>query len=56
MTSGGPSPTLHNAHIAMGYTTYAHSKIGSHVQVEVRNRLWPAQVVGLPFVPHRYVH
>ena len=54
VTSGGPSPSL-GFPIAMGFVPPAASAVGTPLQVIVRGRAQPAQVVALPFVPHRYV-
>lgn len=53
VTSGGPSPTLGTS-IAMGYVPPSHSALGTRLQVLVRGRAGPAEVVAMPFVPHRY--
>lgn len=53
VTSGGPSPTL-GAPIAMGYVPPSHAELGTELQVLVRGRAGPAEVVATPFVPHRY--
>jgi aminomethyltransferase len=54
VTSGGFSPTL-GAPIAMGYVRRDVSAPGTELQLLVRDNILPAQVVPLPFVPHRYV-
>ncbi len=54
VTSGGPSPTLGGA-IAMGFVPPAFAAVGAPLSVLVRGRPQPAEVVALPFVPHRYV-
>ena len=54
VTSGGFSPTLNRA-IAMGFVHPQHSAAGTQLKVHVRDRLQPAEVTPLPFVPHRYV-
>lgn len=54
VTSGGFSPTL-GAPIAMGYVRRDVSATGTELQLLVRDNILPAQVVPLPFVPHRYV-
>jgi aminomethyltransferase len=54
VTSGGFGPTL-NGPVAMGYVTTAHSEPGAAVKVSGRRGAEPAEVVALPFVPHRYV-
>jgi aminomethyltransferase len=52
VTSGGFGPTV-NAPIAMGYVDAAHSRPGTRVTL-VGRREEPAEIVALPFVPHRY--
>ncbi len=54
VTSGGFSPTLSRA-IALGFVHPDHAAPGTRLQVAVRDRLQPAEVAPLPFVPHRYV-
>ena len=54
VTSGGFGPTV-NGPIAMGYVTSAHAKTGTKLQLVVRGKPLPAEVVALPFAPHRYV-
>ena len=54
VTSGGFSPTLSTA-IAMGFVPPALSLVGTPLSVIVRGKSQPAQVVAMPFVPHRYV-
>jgi aminomethyltransferase len=52
ITSGGFSPTL-GAPVAMGYVPAAAAAPGTRVGVELRGRTLEAEVVRLPFVPHR---
>jgi len=54
VTSGGFSPTL-GVPVAMGYVRRDVSAPGTELQLLVRDNILPAQVVPLPFVPHRYV-
>ncbi len=54
ITSGGPSPSLGGG-VAMAYLPYDHREPGTPVQVVVRGRAQTAEVVPLPFHPHRYV-
>jgi aminomethyltransferase len=54
VTSGGPSPTLGHP-IAMGFVPPGHAELATALQVIVRGRSQPAQIVAMPFVPHRYV-
>jgi len=53
VTSGGFAPSLGKA-IALGFVPPAHAAPGTKLQVAVRNRVQPAEVVPTPFVPHRY--
>ena len=53
VTSGGFSPSL-GASIAMGFVPPALSAPGTSLAVIVRGRAQSAEVVALPFVPHRY--
>jgi aminomethyltransferase len=54
VTSGGFSPTL-NGPISMGYVGKEFAAAGTKVALIVRDKPLPAEIVGLPFVPHRYV-
>ncbi|HEV7718218.1 MAG TPA: glycine cleavage system aminomethyltransferase GcvT [Arsenicitalea sp.] len=53
VTSGGFSPTLGRA-IALGFVTPSLSAPNTKLNVTVRGRAQAAEVVALPFVPHRY--
>lgn len=54
VTSGGPSPSL-GFNIAMGYVPPAFAEPGGALQVLVRGRPQAAEVIPMPFHPHRYV-
>jgi aminomethyltransferase len=54
VTGGGPAPSVGGA-IAMGFVPPAFSEPGTALQVVVRGRPQPAEVVAMPFFPHRYV-
>ncbi|MDD5035065.1 MAG: glycine cleavage system aminomethyltransferase GcvT [Methylococcaceae bacterium] len=54
VTSGGFGPSIQGP-IAMGYVESAHARAGTSVDLIVRGKAVPAQIVALPFVPHRYV-
>lgn len=54
VTSGGYSPSLSQP-IAMAFVPPAFAAVGTALQAIVRDRPQPAEVVCLPFVPHRYV-
>ncbi len=53
VTSGGFSPSL-NHPIAMAYVDAAQSALGTQLEIDMRGRRLSAEVVPLPFVPHRY--
>jgi aminomethyltransferase len=53
VTSGGFSPTLGRA-IAMGYVKRGHSANGTRLELMVRGRPVPAEIVPMPFVKHAY--
>ncbi len=53
VTSGVPSPSL-GVSIAMGYVPPAESAIGTQLDVEVRGKPYPAEIVSLPFVANGY--
>ena len=53
VTSGGFAPTLGRA-IAMGYVERAHSSNGTKVDLIVRGKPVPAEIVPMPFVKHAY--
>lgn len=52
VTSGTMSPTL-NKSIGLAYVDLAHAKVGSSINIEVRNRKLKATVVKPPFVENR---
>ena len=54
VTSGGFAPSL-AAPIAMGYVPPALGAPGTRLFVVVRGNPQPAEVVAMPFTPHRYV-
>lgn len=49
VTSGTSSPTLGQG-IGMGYVPIEHSKIGSKIKIQIRNKMVPATIVKPPFV------
>ncbi|XP_053967800.1 aminomethyltransferase, mitochondrial isoform X1 [Anastrepha ludens] len=53
ITSGCPSPTL-GKNIAMGYITNDLKKLGTEVQLKVRNVLYEATLARMPFVKSNY--
>jgi aminomethyltransferase len=53
VTSGGFSPTL-QAPISMGYAPPAFARAGMTLDLVIRGQKHLAEVVDLPFVPHRY--
>jgi aminomethyltransferase len=53
ITSGGFGPTV-NGPVAMGYVSTAFSKEGTAVKLLVRGIPRDANIVAMPFAPHRY--
>jgi aminomethyltransferase len=53
VTSGGFGPTL-GTPIAMGYVDSAHAKVGTPLDIIVRDQPRRWHVATLPFVPHNY--
>lgn len=53
VTSGVPSPSLGYS-IAMGYVPPAESAIGTQLDIEVRGKPYPAEIVSIPFVANGY--
>ena len=53
VTSGGFGPSL-NAPLAMGYVETEFAANGTKLDLLVRGKALPAQVVAMPFVPNRY--
>ncbi|HZK99575.1 MAG TPA: glycine cleavage system aminomethyltransferase GcvT [Caulobacteraceae bacterium] len=53
VTSGGYAPSI-AAPIAMGFVPPALATVGAPLKVVVRGKAQAAEVVAMPFVPHRY--
>ncbi|MEQ9124848.1 MAG: glycine cleavage system aminomethyltransferase GcvT [Alphaproteobacteria bacterium] len=53
ITSGGFGPSVEHP-VAMGYVATAHAKVGAKVDLVVRGQARPAEIVRMPFHPHRY--
>lgn len=53
VTSGGFAPTLGRA-VAMGYVERGHAANGTKVDLVVRGKPVPAEIVPMPFVKHAY--
>lgn len=53
ITSGGFGPSVGHP-VAMGYVAAAHKSPGTKVDLMVRGKARPAEIVDLPFVPHNY--
>lgn len=53
ITSGTLSPSLKKP-VAMGYIKNGLHKAGTEVEIEVRNKRYPAQVTKMPFVEQHY--
>ncbi len=53
VTSGGFGPTV-NGPVAMGYVGASHAAVGTSIQLMVRDKPLPANIVSLPFVPNTF--
>ena len=53
VTSGCPSPTL-GKNIAFAYVSRSCSKNGTLVNIQVRKKVFRAEIVKMPFVPTSY--
>ena len=53
ITSGGFGPTV-GGPVAMGYVSKGHSAVGEKVNLIVRSKAQPAEIVALPFVTQNY--
>ena len=53
VTSGGFGPSVDHP-VAMGYVAAAHVAPGTKIDLMVRGKARPGEVVALPFVPHNY--
>lgn len=53
ITSGCPSPSL-GGNVGMGYVETAHMKSGTKVNVNIRGKLFPAEISKMPFLPSHY--
>lgn len=49
VTSGNISPML-NKPIGMGYVTVEHKSPGTKIEIEARKKMFPAEIIKLPFV------
>lgn len=53
ITSGCPSPSLGGS-VAMGYVKEAHKKVGTKVELKIRDKLFASEVTKMPFVTSNY--
>ena len=53
VTSGGFGPSV-GGPVAMGYVAAGENAIGATVNLIVRGKALPAEIVDMPFAPHRY--
>lgn len=55
VTSGCPSPSL-GKNVGMGYVKDEFKKPGTKVELKIRDKLYPAEIAKMPFVPANYFH
>ena len=53
VTSGGFGPSVDHP-VAMGYVAAVHAAPGTKIDLMVRGKARPGEIVALPFVPHNY--
>lgn len=53
ITSGCPSPSL-GGNVAMGFIKEGHKKVGTKVELKIRDKLYGAEVAKMPFVTSNY--
>lgn len=53
ITSGCPSPSLGGS-VAMGYISEAYKKVGTKVELKIRDKLFASEVTKMPFVTSNY--
>lgn len=53
VTSGCPSPSI-GGNIAMGYVLDEHKVVGQKVDLNIRNKIYSAEVVKMPFIKTNY--
>lgn len=53
ITSGCPSPSLGGS-VAMGYISETHKKVGTKVELKIRDKLFKSEVTKMPFVQSNY--
>jgi len=53
VSSGCPSPSL-GKNIAMGYVYTEHSKVGTNLQLKIRDKMYCAEVTKMPFISTKY--
>ncbi|XP_055390113.1 aminomethyltransferase, mitochondrial [Condylostylus longicornis] len=53
ITSGCPSPSL-GGNVAMGYIEKEYKKIGTKIQLNIRNKLYTTEIAKMPFIKTNY--
>lgn len=53
VTSGCPSPSI-GLNIAMGYVLDEYKTVGQNVELNIRNKLYSAEVAKMPFIKTNY--
>lgn len=53
VTSGCPSPSIFG-NIAMGYVLDEHKKVGEKLELNIRNKMYSAEVAKMPFIKTNY--
>lgn len=53
VTSGCPSPSL-GGNVAMGYVAHGHTKVGTQVDLQIRDKIFKGIVAKMPFTAAHY--
>lgn len=53
VTSGCPSPSL-GCNVAMGYVATGHNKVGTQIDLNIRDKMFKAIIAKMPFTQANY--
>lgn len=53
ITSGCPSPSL-GGNVAMGYVKESFKKLGTKINLKIRDKFFAAEIAKMPFLPSNY--
>lgn len=53
VTSGCPSPSL-DGNVGMGYVLDEYKMVGNKIELKIRDKFYPAEIVKMPFIVTKY--